>query len=112
MKKIIYMFFILLFTFLHIGCSQQLPNVRVNNQSSDKANVQFKQPDNNTININDIASGAVSGFKQVVEGQIVVVAVVQNVNVSLSTTFTASNDNNYTIVIKSDNTMRVDIDEQ
>jgi len=92
------------------GCSDDPPSVRVVNQRATKANVQFKQANGNTINHNDVESGTYSNFQDVAEGAIVVTAVIQNESVSPATTFNASNDNNYTVVILGGDppTLRVD----
>jgi predicted small lipoprotein YifL len=92
------------------GCSDDPPSVRVANQRATKANVQFKQANGNTINHNDVSSGAYSNFQEVAAGAIVVTAEIQNESVSPTTTFNASNDNNYTVVILAGDppTLRVD----
>jgi len=82
-----------------IGCSEDSPSVRVANQRVTKANVQFKQANGNTINQNDVLSGTNSNFQDIIEGAIVVTAVIQGEAVSPTVTFNASNDNNYTDVI-------------
>lgn len=82
-----------------VGCSDDPPSVRVVNQRATKANVQFKQANGNTINHNDVASGTYSNFQDITEGAISVTAVIQNESVSPATTFGASNDNNYTVVV-------------
>lgn len=61
--------------------------------------MQFKQSIGNTINHNDVQPGGFSNFQDVSEGIIVVTAVIQNESVSPTATFTASNNNNYTVVI-------------
>jgi len=82
-----------------IGCSEDSPSIRVANQRVTKVNVQFKQANGNTINQNDVLSGTNSNFQDITEGAIVVTAVIQGEAVSPTATFTASNDNNYTVVI-------------
>jgi hypothetical protein len=96
------------------GCSDEPPSVRVANQRATKANVQFKQADGNTINHNEVASGTYSNFQDVAEGDIVVTAVIQNESVSPTTSFNASNNNNYTVVIASGDppTLRVDTQDK
>ena len=93
-----------------IGCSHKPPSVRVSNERTTKANVQFKQANGNTINHNDVAPGSSSNFQDAAVGVIVVTAVIQNENVSPTTAFTAVNDNNFTVVIlnSSPPTLRVD----
>ncbi len=82
-----------------IGCSDNPPGVRVANQRGTKANVQFKQANGNTININDMLAGTTSSFQDIAEGAVVVTAVIQTEAVAPVTTFNSSMDNNYTIVI-------------
>ncbi len=93
-----------------IGCSDKPPSVQVSNQRATKANVQIKQANGNTINHNDVVSGTMSNLQDITEGAIVVTAGIQNETVSPTATFTATKDNNYTIVILVGNppTLRVD----
>ena len=93
------------------GCSDDNPpGVHVSNQRANKANVQIKQADGNTINHNDVAPGATSNLQEIVEGAILVTAGIQNESVSPMTTLNASKNNNYTIVILDGDppTLRVD----
>jgi len=92
------------------GCSDDPPSVRVANERATKANVQFKQANGNTINHNDVVFGSYSSFQDVAEGAIVVTAVIQEESVSPTTTFNASINNNYTVIIVSGDppTLRVD----
>lgn len=93
-----------------IGCSSDPPSVRVRNERSTKANVQYKQANGNTVNINDVQGGQVTGYQDVATGRIEVTAVIQNENVSPTTLFQADEDNNYTIVVVNSTppTLRVD----
>ncbi len=97
-----------------IGCSDDPPSVRAANQRATKANVQFKQANGNTINHNDVTAGAYSNFQTIAEGSIVVTATIQSESVSPSTTFNASNNNNYTVAILSGDppTLRVDAESK
>ena len=81
-----------------LACSEEPPSIRVSNERVSKANVQIKTV-NNTINHNDVAGGTATNYQDVPEGKIDVTAEIQNETVSPITTFNASNDNNYTIVI-------------
>ncbi len=81
-----------------VGCSEEPPSVRVSNERVNKANVQIKTV-TNTINQNDVSGGTVTNYQDVPEGKIDVTAVIQNESVSPTTSFNASSDNNYTIVI-------------
>jgi hypothetical protein len=85
-----------------IACSEEAPSIRVSNERVSKANVQIKTV-NNTINHNDVAGGTATIYQDVPEGKIDVTAEIQNETVSPITTFNASNDNNYTIVIVNSN---------
>jgi hypothetical protein len=97
---------------LWAGCSDKSPSVRVSNQRTTKANVQFKQANGNTINHNDVAPGASSNFQDVAEGQIVVTAVIQNETVSPTTAFNAMKDHNYTVVITNGDPPELRVDTQ
>jgi hypothetical protein len=81
------------------GCSDDPPDVRVENQLGTKANVQFKQANGNTINQNGIASTSYTLFEDVAEGRIAVAAVIQGEYASPTVTFDASSNNSYTIII-------------
>jgi dihydropteroate synthase len=108
--KITHIYIIALtFTIAIIGCSTEPPSVRVSNERSDKANVQIKTI-NNTINQNDITAGSTTNYQEVAEGSIEATASIQNESDSPTTTFNATTDNNYTIVIVNSNppTIRVD----
>lgn len=93
-----------------LGCSSDPPSVRVRNERANKANVQYKQANGNTVNINDVAGGQVTGFKDIVTGRVDVTAVIQNEDVSPTVAFSAEEDNNYTIVVVNSTppTLRVD----
>ena len=93
-----------------IGCSSDPPSVRVLNERSTKANVQYKQANGNTVNINDVEAGQVTGFRDLVTGRTDVTAGIQNETVAPTVTFQAEDDNNYTIVVVNSTppTLRVD----
>lgn len=98
MKKILYSI-VLVFVVLSIAaCSEEPPNIKVSNERATKANIQIKTV-NNTINHNDVEGGRITNYQDVAEGKIDVSAEIQNEPESPSTSFNASNDNNYTIVI-------------
>lgn len=99
---------------LLVGCSDDPPSVRVSNQHTAKANVQFKQANGNTINQNDIAGGQATNYQDVAEGRIEVTAGIQGETVAPTTTFTTSNNTNYTIVIVASTppALRVDSSEK
>ncbi len=93
-----------------IGCSEEPLSVRVHNQRSTKANVQIKPSSGSTINLNDVAPGQATNYQNISEGRCEATASIQNESVSPTTTFTAANDYNYTVVIVSGNppTLRID----
>jgi len=114
MKKIFSYCVLLSLIMLSIACSGEPPSVRVKNERSNKANVQIKQADGNTININDVAGGSVSGYKDLVEGATQATAVIQSEQVSPSSPFTVVKDKNYTVVVTNSNppTLRIDSEDK
>jgi hypothetical protein len=81
-----------------IACSEESPSFRVKNDRATKANIQIKTV-NNTININDVQAGDITGYREVAEGQVTVSAEIQGETDEPSGSFNAENDYNYTIVI-------------
>ncbi len=112
MKKLFVLLLALIFA--AVACSSEPPSVRVLNQRSTKANVQVKQSDANTININDVTGGATTSYQEIAEGTTTTTAVIQNESVSPTTSFTAQKDKNHTIVILNSNppSLRVDTDDK
>jgi hypothetical protein len=110
MKRILSILVLSAIVFLNIACSEEPPSVRVKNERTTKVNVQIKQSNDNTININDVAGGTVSGYRDITEGACTATAVIQNETESPSVTFTAANDYNYTVVIVNGTppTLRID----
>ena len=102
MKRTKFIIVIAIISISVLGCSEEPPSIRVSNERVSKANVQIKTV-NNTINQNDVAGGTATNYQDVPEGKIDVTAEIQNETVSPITTFNASNDNNYTIVIVNSN---------
>ncbi len=102
MNRILNSIILIFVTLALAACSEEPPSVRVSNERATKANVQFKTV-NNTLNQNDVAGGTITNYQDVPEGKIDVTAEIQNENVSPTTTFNASKDNNYTIVIMNTN---------
>ena len=109
MKKILLYIIVFAFSIAVIGCSTDPPSVRVHNERTDKANVQIKTI-TTTINQNDVNAGSTTNYQEVTEGSIEATASIQSESVSPTTTFNATNDNNYTIVVVNSNppTLRVD----
>lgn len=112
MKKLFVLLLALIFA--TVACSSEPPGVRVVNQRSTKANVQVKQSDANTININDVTGGATTSYQEIAEGTTTATAVIQNESVSPTTSFTAQKDKNHTIVILNSNppSLRVDTEDK
>ena len=81
-----------------IGCSEEPPSIRTNNQLLSKVNVQFKTS-NNTVNQNDLLPAVMTNYQDISEGRVQVTANIQNESVVPAIEFNASNDNNYTILI-------------
>jgi starvation-inducible outer membrane lipoprotein len=109
MKNLLYYLIAITISLAAIGCKSEPPSVRVHNEHSEKANVQIKTT-TTTINQNNVTSGATTNYQDISEGSTEVTAEIQNEPVSPTTTFDASNDNNYTLVIVNSNppTLRVD----
>lgn len=101
---------VLLLVILFVGCSSDPPSARIRNERSNKSNVQLKQANGSTVNINDVAGGQVTNYQDLVTGRTEVTAVIQDENVSPTTVFQADEDNNYTIVVVNSTppTLRVD----
>lgn len=96
------------------ACSSEPPSVRVQNLRTNKANVQIKLANSNTININDVNAGATSSYQEIVTGASMATAVIQNERDSPSIIFTADEDKNYTVVIQNGTTptLKVDVSEK
>lgn len=93
-----------------IGCSEEPPSIRIYNQHTEKANVQVKPSDGNTINHNDVMPGTFTGYKDIAEGRCEVTAEIQKDSSKPFTFFNAENDNNYIVIVLPGNpsTLRVD----
>jgi hypothetical protein len=110
MKKYFLFFAGAVFFLSLFGCAEEDPQVRIRNERIDKANVQLQTTGGNTVNINDVGSGAVSGYLTVASGNAVATAVIQNVSVSPTVSFMCNMDEKYTVVILNDSipSLRVD----
>lgn len=105
--------FILLSVFLlATACSEEPPSIRVRNQRTTKANVQFKFGTSNTVNINDVAAGQTTSFKEVSEGYCVANAEIQGESVSPAIGFTVVNDKNYTLVVLEGTTPSLKVEDE
>ena len=112
MKKIAaFLLGVVLFT---TACSTDPPSVRVQNLRTNKANVQIKLADANTININDVEAGATTSYREIVKGSSMATAVIQNEKESPSTIFTADDNKNYTVVIQNNTppTLKIDVTDK
>lgn len=109
-----YLHLILLFIVIvnFIGCSEEPPSVRVYNQHTEKANVQFKQSNGNTINHNGVAPETYSNYQDISEGTCEASAEVQNDDSKPTVSFNATNDNNYTIVIIEGDSLMLRVDKK
>lgn len=95
---------------LTTACSTKPPSVRVQNLRTNKANVQIKLANSNTININDVNAGATSSYQEIVKGSSMATAVIQNEKDTPSIIFTADDDKNYTVVIQNGTTATLKVD--
>lgn len=110
MKKIL--FLLLSVLVLTTACSDEPPSIRVKNERDSKANVQFKFGGVNTVNINDVASGQVSAFKEVSEGFCIATAEIQGSNLSPALGFTMIKNRNYTLVVLDGVTPSIRVDDE
>ena len=94
-----------------MGCADKPPSVRVTNQRANKANVQFKQSNSNTINQNGVEPGTTTNFQDITSGITEVKADIQNEDLA-EKSFVATDNNNYTIVILTGDPPTIRIDEQ
>jgi hypothetical protein len=110
MKNVFFGLVALTFLLNHLGCSNDPPLIRVNNQRATKANIQIKQSTANTINHNDVAPGTFSNYQEIAEGATEVTAEIQDESVSPTAAFNASEGTEYTVVVLSGDppSLRVD----
>lgn len=110
MKKLFTLILLVGLVLINIACSDEPPSIRVKNERTNKANVQVKQTNGNTINFNDVSGGTTTAYREIVEGATIATAVIQNEQESPSASFTTYLNKNYTIVITSTNpaTLRID----
>jgi hypothetical protein len=95
-----------------MACTDKSPNVKIVNQATNKANVQLKFSNSNTININDVAGGQTTTPQEIPEGSCVVTAVIQNVSNSPTATFNSSKNKTYSVVIVNSNPISIRIDTE
>lgn len=112
MRKIIVGILVLAFIAGLFSCSEESdPKFRVQNERTEKANVQIQTSGGNTININEVLAGQVTGYQKVAEGNSEVTAVIQKESVSPATSFFAEKDSRYTIVIRTGTTPSLYVEE-
>jgi hypothetical protein len=104
-----FLLFVILITFSgFFGCGEdELPRIRVTNQTDEEVNISFKQGTDPTRNINGIQPGATSAFREIKEGHTLVTGLPDKD----SLTFTAERGSDYTVVVRSDNS-RIEITGQ
>lgn len=95
-----------------VACSQEPPSIRVLNRRTNKANVQIKSANGNTININNIETNQTTSYQEISEGYQQATAVIQNESFSPYIFFTTIKGRKYTIVVLDGEkpTLRVDDD--
>ncbi|MCX7874720.1 MAG: hypothetical protein N2321_00990 [Melioribacteraceae bacterium] len=97
MKNILLKIFVLLFVIT--ACSSEPPSIRVLNRRTNKANVQIKTANNNTININDVGSNQTTPYQEIEEGYHKATATLQSESASPFIYFTTIKNRKYTIVV-------------
>ncbi|MBI5838351.1 MAG: DUF4397 domain-containing protein [Candidatus Eisenbacteria bacterium] len=95
MKRLLLILTLALFV---AGCND-VPSARVRNRLPGKVNVSFQPTSGNTLNINDVAPGTVSGYIDVPEGML---------RIHASTSGTNPDDVNHTFVKGNRYTVQVD----
>jgi hypothetical protein len=108
---------LLLFVLLGIaagGCSDDPPSLRVRNDYSKKANLQFKPAGAATFNVNDVEAGAVREYGEIGEVEHQVSATIQSESAAPAAVFTAKSNYTYTVVVTNTTppTLRVDAEEK
>ena len=95
------------------SCADKPPSVRVQNLRDNKANVQIKQSNGNTINHNDVQTGQTTNYQDVNPGVMTVTAELPSEQVDPDEArFVATDNNNYTIVILRGDPPTIRIDQQ
>lgn len=105
------LFKILILFIVLSACSSEPPSIRVLNRRGNKANVQIKTANNNTININDVATNEATPYQDIEEGYHKATATIQNENASPYIFFTTIKERKYTIVILDGATPYLRIDD-
>lgn len=87
----------------YLSCSSsndpKPPQFRVKNDGSTKASLQVKTSDGNTININNVASGTTSAYQGVAAGLVEITVNIDGDPTDYTASFTAVNNQTFTIVI-------------
>jgi hypothetical protein len=94
------------------ACTSEPPSVRVLNRRTNKANVQIKSANGNTINFNNVETNQTTSYQEISEGYQQATAVIQNESFSPYIFFTTIKGRKYTIVVLDGEkpTLRVDDD--
>ncbi len=102
------------FLFAFQGCSDDPPTLRVRNDFTKKANLQFKPSVGSTFNINDVEAGAATEYRDIAEATFIVTATIQGETEAPTAEFTSKNNYRYTIVVTNDNppTLRTESEER
>lgn len=114
MKKFYLVISLIIFVLINVACSDEPPSIRIKNERTSKVNVQIKQANGNTININDVEGGTITGYREIVEGATEATAVIQDEQVSPSLPFRTVNDRNYTVAVTNSTppTIRIDSEDK
>lgn len=86
-------------------CKGEAPRARIVNNGTQKADVQVKTSNGNTVNINNVASGTVSSYSSYAAGQVTFTINVANTN--YVKTVDVANCYDYEIIIDASNNIAV-----
>ena len=111
MKRVLFGILSIAFILSMSACSDEAdPQFRVQNERSNKANIQIQTSGGNTINLNDVQPGQGTAYQSANEGIITATAVIQNEQVTPQVSFFAAKGSRSTIVVQAGTipTLRVD----
>ena len=86
-------------------CKDEDPRARIANNGTQVASVQVKTSGGNTVNINNVASGATSDYANYAAGQTTFTLKVNNID--YAKTFDASKCHEYTVTIDRNNVITI-----
>ncbi len=86
-------------------CDNEPPGVTLVNNGSGKADIQIKTSNGNTENVNNVLSGTSSPQRTFAAGTIEFTIAIQGVDNSIKYNLETQNCNDYTVIIKSENTV-------